>query len=433
MKNLYKVFLLLTFYFSLLTFAFGQEDYDQHGMPSISLGGGVLTFNGDIGKGNDVSSYTYIRSGLHLNVEERLLHNWLGVSLNVMNGKIAKGERSTDTLHNRNFESSLMQFGLNITLYIQNKKDAPIIPYITTGIAFASLNANTDIKYNGDSLYYYWTDGSIRNLPQKPGNEFIAHYVNRDYTYETPLKSAASSAMSLPIGIGFKLRLNKNVEANLGATYHMSFTNNIDGATNGASEGYLYSYFSLTYNIFKKSKEEKEKEKHTNIDFSALDKADSDGDGVKDNEDKCPGTPKGVKVDEKGCPLDSDGDGVPDYQDKEPNTKKGAIVDGQGKTVTDEMILAKAMLDSVVASRSRIFLEDPSLAALKKLDTQIQKKASSGGVKSKIPKEFLNADLNKNGIISSTEITAVIDGFFDGSNDYTVEKIHRLIDFFFEQ
>ncbi len=57
---------------------------------------------------------------------------------------------------------------------------------------------------------------------------------------------------------------------------------------------------------------------------------DSDGDGIPDNIDRCPDTPKGVKVDSKGCPLDSDGDGVYDYKDKCPGTPKGVKVDEKG-------------------------------------------------------------------------------------------------------
>jgi len=57
---------------------------------------------------------------------------------------------------------------------------------------------------------------------------------------------------------------------------------------------------------------------------------DSDGDGVYDNLDRCPDTPKGVTVDTRGCPLDTDGDGVPDYLDKCPNTPMGATVDARG-------------------------------------------------------------------------------------------------------
>lgn len=45
---------------------------------------------------------------------------------------------------------------------------------------------------------------------------------------------------------------------------------------------------------------------------------DEDGDGVKDKNDECPGTPGGVVVDNKGCPVDNDLDGVADFLDKCP-------------------------------------------------------------------------------------------------------------------
>jgi OOP family OmpA-OmpF porin len=57
---------------------------------------------------------------------------------------------------------------------------------------------------------------------------------------------------------------------------------------------------------------------------------DADGDGVVNSKDKCPNTPKGAKVDARGCPLDSDGDGVYDHLDKCPNTPRGLAVDYKG-------------------------------------------------------------------------------------------------------
>lgn len=60
---------------------------------------------------------------------------------------------------------------------------------------------------------------------------------------------------------------------------------------------------------------------------------DADGDGVADKNDKCPDTPKGVKVDANGCPLDQDKDGVVDSLDKSPDTPDGIDVDKDGRPV----------------------------------------------------------------------------------------------------
>lgn len=65
---------------------------------------------------------------------------------------------------------------------------------------------------------------------------------------------------------------------------------------------------------------------------------DSDGDGVFDYLDKCPGTPAGVKVDAVGCPLDTDGDGVYDYLDKCPGTPAGAKVNTEGCWVLGDVL-----------------------------------------------------------------------------------------------
>ena len=59
---------------------------------------------------------------------------------------------------------------------------------------------------------------------------------------------------------------------------------------------------------------------------------DTDGDGVTDDLDKCPGTPAGTPVDSSGCPLpqDDDGDGVINENDKCPGTPAGKKVDAVG-------------------------------------------------------------------------------------------------------
>ncbi len=95
---------------------------------------------------------------------------------------------------------------------------------------------------------------------------------------------------------------------------------------------------------------------------------DSDGDGVTDDKDRCPGTPRGAQVDAFGCELDGDGDGVVDRLDQCPNTPRGDRVDARGCTLAEAFVLrgvnfdndsaelsaeARAALDETVATLKR--------------------------------------------------------------------------------
>lgn len=105
---------------------------------------------------------------------------------------------------------------------------------------------------------------------------------------------------------------------------------------------------------------------------------DSDGDGVNDDRDQCPGSPRGVRVDAKGCPIDSDGDGVADYLDKCPATPAGTPVDSSGcplATKVDRKFedvnfgfdrydlteYARVTLDKTAAEISKMVAENPDV------------------------------------------------------------------------
>ena len=74
--------------------------------------------------------------------------------------------------------------------------------------------------------------------------------------------------------------------------------------------------------------------------------ADSDGDGVDDSVDECPGTAAGTKVDARGCApvakvsTDDDGDGVENDDDDCPGTQKGLKVDDDGCVVAQKTSIA---------------------------------------------------------------------------------------------
>ena len=70
---------------------------------------------------------------------------------------------------------------------------------------------------------------------------------------------------------------------------------------------------------------------------------DSDGDGVTDDVDVCPGTPEGQAVDSDGCSnsqKDTDGDGVTDDVDVCPGTPEGQVVDENGCIIETEYVLS---------------------------------------------------------------------------------------------
>ena len=91
---------------------------------------------------------------------------------------------------------------------------------------------------------------------------------------------------------------------------------------------------------------------------------DSDGDGVYDGIDQCPNTPAGAIVDAKGCPLDSDGDGVYDGIDQCPNTPAGTKVDEKGCPIE-----VKEFIDTSILSTTAI-LFDVDKATLKPVSKQ---------------------------------------------------------------
>jgi hypothetical protein len=436
MQKTRKFALLICFITSIRLFAGNPDSLKakdstpkKMALPSVGLGFGVMSYFGQVGaaKSSGPGSFTDIRPAFHLAVEERLA-SFLAVSLNATLGHLSGNDHSpTD---NNNFESKVSQVDLNALIFFIKKPDAGIIPYLSVGIGFMGFQPFGDLTDKNGNMYYYWTDGSIRNQPQS--NPIGAARINRDYVYETPL-SASQSTITVPLGLGIKLNFTEHVYAKLAANYNFTLTDAIDNVPGHGKDKYLYTCVSLHYQFGHAVEEGEGGKPFDPILWTQIENTDSDEDGVKDADDLCPGTPKGVKVDAKGCPVDSDGDGVPDYLDKEPNTKKGATVDEHGVTLSDASILAdykqRASWDSIATARSRQFNANPTEKGL----IDIEKGKDFGSKGSKIPAEFADLDTDHNGTISVAELNSAIDAFFSGENTLTVDQINKLIDFFFEQ
>jgi hypothetical protein len=422
------------------------QDYKKKEKEIIAIGAGmgILTFHGDVGKNSIVGDYSYIRSGFSFSIEKYLTPHF-SLSANMLKGKIARDEKASDNLPKLNFESPVTQFGISGSYLLTGKKEKayPVIPYLSAGISFLLFDPHGDLMDKNGNPYYYWTDGSIRDLPEAGMNFFYAQNIERDYKYETKLTDSTSnysrSTVSLPISAGIKMKLTPRIDANLGLTYHLSFSDYLDNVKSGGNDGYLYSSVSLNWHLFRLPKEVQEQ--YSNIDFAAIDKSDTDKDGIPDVNDLCPNNPKGIKVDGRGCPIDSDADGVPDYLDKEPNSKGGLPVDINGVELTKQRMAEMQKASNAKAAMrkeaiSEAFNKKPSAEFMKQVEEmqmELRKDPNAKPSTSKIPHDLQIADWNKDGFIASDEIAKTIDAFFDGTIMFNAEQIHRLIDFFFEQ
>ena len=117
--------------------------------------------------------------------------------------------------------------------------------------------------------------------------------------------------------LGVRFLLSKAISLNVNAGLQFSPNDNLDALPPSGNNDYIiHTRIGIGYSLFTET--------------------DSDGDGVIDSKDQCPGTPAGVKVDDFGCPLDSDHDGVPDYKDKCPDTKSGLQVDENGCAIDSD-------------------------------------------------------------------------------------------------
>ena len=407
-------------------------------LPSVAIGAGILSFNGDVGSGVNLSSFSRIRGGYNLTVEQRL-GKCFGLSLNGIYGKLSDSEQGK--LGNQNFQSKIIQGDLDIVFHFDNdfmlSRSNVFAPYIFGGIGYLKFDPYSDLKNKNGIKYNYWTDGTIRNLAETDPLAATATIIQRDYTYETQLKDSTTNysrgTLAVPIGIGFNLKVIRNLSVNVGATYYITFSDWIDNYKAGTNDKYVFANVSVQYTFGKDADDSNPI--YNSVDFSALDKLDTDGDGVNDGDDRCPGTPKGVKANSHGCPDDNDEDGIPDFKDKELMTKKNAMVDENGVTITDKMIADKqSQFDSLATERSELFNENPSLSYLKDVEAKSTEARKNGtNTTNAIPTPLRSADKNKDGFITTDEITAAIDAFFEGDSDFTVEKLNDLIDFFFEQ
>ena len=270
--------------------------------------------------------------------------------------------------------------------------------YMFGSIGAATYSTFYNALLGSDGLPYTALFNSVASQPQTYSNrkEDIkkALKAGMDNSFETmaerdPLQPSLGGAPLMAVfvfGAGAEFKLNNKFNLALEYKHTITKSDLIDGqqwqsnynsatSTSPAQtrdfDSYGFLSVGLNYNIGKKSVEplwwlnpldyaysEINAPRHMKLPKPILD--DSDGDGVTDQFDLEPNTPKGCPVDTHGVSRDTDGDGVPDCKDKElitPTICQPVDADGVGKCPDPQCCKdIKAMLDTMdLKSKDKMF------------------------------------------------------------------------------
>jgi hypothetical protein len=320
--------------------------------PKISLGMGMLGYHGDLYK-NHYQSPVAGRMGYNLGISQRLTR-FLQLDFGAMFGKVGANE----WLKNRqeNFQSEIRAGGVSLLYDFGNfiPDQYKVRPFVSFGVNVFEFLSKTDLRDRYGNTYHYWADGSIRDRAEGSAGAQNSRELVRDYHYESDIRELnrdgfgkyAERAFAFPIGAGALMKITDRMDLKLNFQYWLTTTDYIDGlAPEGSgtrkgtkqNDNFTFTSVALQYDLITSRKTRRRLAPDTmrQQNWLALDMADSDKDGVTDFSDECEGTPDGVKVNEKGCPMDDDQDGIPNYRDDELASAPGAAVNGRGVTQDD--------------------------------------------------------------------------------------------------
>lgn len=322
--------------------------------PKISLGVGMLSYHGDLYSKHFQAPWT-ARVAYDLNISQRIAKP-LQLNFNILFGKLGANE----WLNNRqeNFQSEIRSGGISLLYDFGNflPENSRVRPWISFGVNSFEFLSKTDLYDKNGNKYYYWSDGSIKNIDENTLNANTAVNIVRDYSYETDIRELnkdgfgkyAERAWAFPVGAGAIMKITDRFDFKIGLQYYFTTTDYIDGITTNSlgyrqgtkqKDNFVYTSFAIQYDLMwaKKSKGDTLPDGYfEGVDWLAISNGDYDLDGVKDDLDKCHGTPKDVKVDDFGCPLDDDKDGVANYEDQELDTPEAMAVNDKGVSLDDD-------------------------------------------------------------------------------------------------
>lgn len=277
---------------------------------SLGLNAGVLAPVVATGGSNDFTNWD-VNLGYGISLRKQLGHAF-GLEGNVFRGKIsATNKDAVGGVRNgtKEFETDVQYAAdlrgvANVATVDFLRRENAVNFFVTAGYGVMAYNPKVTMA-----------NGTVTDNKGKYGDDRDHDYIREAY---------------IPVGAGVKFKVSDRVAFNLAYTMNFVDGDNVDGVYAGGTSKDKYSYTSagLEFSLGSKAKPnldwvnpvammydelkdpslrqevEALRNRVANVEKSVEGlKKDSDGDGVADQFDKCPGTPAGTKVDGSGCPL----------------------------------------------------------------------------------------------------------------------------------
>ncbi|MCZ4223752.1 OmpA family protein [Pedobacter rhodius] len=285
---------------------------------SIGVNGGVLAPVVAIGGSNDFNSWD-VNLGYGLNIRKQLGHSF-SLELAGVRGKVSGSNVATNgpiapgSATAREFETQL-QYAVDLRGVVNVgsidflRRENSVGFFVTAGAGYMAYAPKVT-----------YTNGTVVDWKGKAVGPAGDPHEAKDYV----------KGMYIPVGVGVKFKVSERVNFNLGYTMNFIDADNFDGvyAQGTTKDKFSYGYAGLEFSLGSSAKPSLEwtnplatmyddlkdptlrqevealKNRVSAVEKSVEDlKKDTDGDGVADQFDKCPGTPAGTAVDGSGCPL----------------------------------------------------------------------------------------------------------------------------------
>lgn len=348
-----------------------------------------------------------------------------------------------------NFQAKSLRYGLLLGRYLFEPNSENFCnPFMLLGVSSIQFNSYTDLKDENGLDYFYWKDGTIRDLPEASFNQTTSKILKRDYQYESAL-AINQQSICFPFELGLRANVSSRMAFQFSWQSVFMQSDNIDRNTDNPRWDNIHQLTAsicVSLNSTRKTEPKKSNQPvidFQDVDYQALLSTDEDADGVLDINDLCYGTPKGAPVNAYGCMQDDDQDGIPDYKDLEKTSAKGAWTDSLGQTYSDAwlqehysdstsyfvQVLRKINRNSRPYPVRKYIPESNYQRWNLLLEEHPDWRVVSYGKSSEMPEDIRVVDANHDQFISMKELEKAANDLFDGKKGITREILEKAMNY----